>query len=159
MDDGDSLPLKHYPPEHGYDSPVHSPLPPYVDPEDTPSVRQKAGMPWTSLSPAYNGMSLPLPSKPGKGNKRTDFVLVYNSKDLDEVHDPQQKKKLQRHTRLRNLFLRELQRQGIEYFEEVLENKTYVKLHTSFSRLCQEAETVKLEMPLTGVSAIQISYL
>ena len=54
---------------------------------------------------------------------------------------------------MRDKFESELLEEGVEIQTDEINNYVYQKLHTPFHRLCKEAEKVKLEMPLIGVSS------
>ena len=89
---------------------------------------------------------------PEEKMKRIDYVLVYNKKDMDEISDSKKKQELKKTLELRDKFENELLDEGIEIQTDEINEVVYQKLHTPFYRLCQEAEKVKLEMPLIGVS-------
>ena len=73
--------------------------------------------------------------------EKTDYVLVH-SKDGSE--DPQNEEK-------RKIFEDALRKERFT-IEEFIGDKVFKKLHCQFERLCEEAERVKLEMPLEEVS-------
>lgn len=72
--------------------------------------------------------------------KQVDYVLVYDhrtqSNDFDKV---------------RRQFQHSLEEEGLELFEEQLDEVTFVRIFCPFQRLCKEAEAMKLEMNLKGV--------
>ncbi len=84
--------------------------------------------------------------------KRIDYVLVHSKKTPDEETDPDEKKVLQRRIKLRHRFEAALVDEKIEIQADSYGEKDYLKLHVPFERLCKEAEHVKLDMPLHGVS-------
>ena len=87
-------------------------------------------------------------------SKRIDYVLVYEKKALDEVHDAEDRADLKMRLDYRDRFEECLQIEGIDVQKEVLDENVFLKLHTPFNRLCQEADAMKLELPLKGVSSI-----
>ncbi|XP_074619855.1 anoctamin-7-like [Acropora palmata] len=68
-----------------------------------------------------------------------DYVLVHKTGDNSNVHE-----------KLRKKYERELHDQGFRLDRKYTADKTFVVLHCSFERLCEEAEKVSLEMPLEG---------
>lgn len=70
-----------------------------------------------------------------------DYVLVYKTGDNSNVRE-----------KLRKKYESELHDQGFRLDRKYTADKTFVVLHCSFERLCEEAEKVSLEMPLEGVS-------
>lgn len=82
-------------------------------------------------------------SEEGKNSKylHHDYVLVHRTGDNRNLHE-----------KLRKKFEAELHLQGFRVERKYTSNKTFVILHCSFERLCEEAEHVSLEMPLAGVS-------
>ena len=85
--------------------------------------------------------------------KRIDFVLSFPKEDSDYDSDDEKefeqkkKKKL-----LRKKFHSAVKAEGLECREEELGESVYLLLHAPFGRLCEQAEDVKLEMPLKDVS-------
>ena len=86
-------------------------------------------------------------SSEGKNNKflHQDYVLVHKTGDNRNVHE-----------KLRKKYESELHAQGFRVDRLYTADKTFVVLHCSFERLCEEAEKVSLEMPLAGVSLLSI---
>lgn len=80
-------------------------------------------------------------SEEGKNSKylHHDYVLVHRTGDNRNLHE-----------KLRKKFEAELHLQGFRVERKYTSNKTFVILHCSFERLCEEAEHVSLEMPLAG---------
>lgn len=78
-----------------------------------------------------------------KNNKflHHDYVLVHRTGDNRNLHE-----------KLRKKYEAELHAQGFRVDRKYTAEKTFVVLHCSFERLCEEAEHVSLEMPLAGVS-------
>ena len=70
-----------------------------------------------------------------------DYVLVHKTGDSFNLHEKMRKK-----------YESELHDQGFRLDRKYTADKTFVVLHCSFERLCEEAEKVSLEMPLEGVS-------
>lgn len=75
--------------------------------------------------------------------KRTfvDYVLVFDKDDESEFNENQRKQ-----------FESLLTTEGIEIHRTQIGNHVYAELCCSFERLCLEAESIFLEMPLIGVS-------
>ena len=88
-------------------------------------------------------------SNEGRNNKflHHDYVLVHKTGDNRNLHE-----------KLRKKYESELHAQGFRVDRMYTADKTFVVLHCSFERLCEEAETVSLEMPLAGVSLLSISF-
>lgn len=84
-------------------------------------------------------------SSEGKNNKflHHDYVLVHKTGDNRNLHE-----------KLRKKYESELHAQGFRVDRKYTADKTFVVLHCSFERLCEEAEKVSLEMPLAGVSEL-----
>ena len=75
--------------------------------------------------------------------EKTDYVLVH-SRDGSEDRQNEE---------TRNMFEDALRKERFTIGEPVvIGDKVFKKLHCQFERLCEEAEQVKLEMPLEGVS-------
>jgi len=83
----------------------------------------------------------------GKNNKflHHDYVLVHRTGDNRNLHE-----------KLRKKYESELQAQGFRVDRKYTAESTFVVLHCSFERLCEEAEHVSLEMPLAGVRLLAI---
>ena len=84
--------------------------------------------------------------------KRIDYVLVHSRDKPEDTQSQSKKKDLEKKERLRKRFEDALRHQGFSIKVVEIEKKVYKKLHCPFKRLCEEAERVKLEMPLEGVS-------
>ncbi|XP_060551191.1 anoctamin-4-like isoform X4 [Ruditapes philippinarum] len=82
--------------------------------------------------------------------KRIDYVLVHKVKTSDEYDDEEKKQSKKRKEDLRDRFEKAIRAEGFSIKEEIIDGYVYKKLHCPFKRLCKEAETVKLEMPLRG---------
>ncbi len=87
--------------------------------------------------------------------KRIDYVLSFKKDDSDYDSDDekefeQKKKKKQ----LRKKFFNAIKDTKLEVREEELGENYYLLIHAPFARLCEEAEDIKLEMPLKDVSWI-----
>lgn len=81
-------------------------------------------------------------SSEGKNNKfmHYDYILVHKTGDTRNLQE-----------KLRKKYESELHAQGFRVERKYTAEKTFVTLHCSFERLCEEAEKVSLEMPLAGV--------
>ena len=81
-------------------------------------------------------------SKEGSRQKflHFDFVLVHKPGENNNVHE-----------KLRERFESHLTDQGFRIERKYTTERTFLILHCSFDRLCEEAELVCLEMPLAGV--------
>ena len=84
--------------------------------------------------------------------KRVDYVLVHNRERSDETSNQSKKESLQKKERLRKRFEDALRQTGFSIKSVEVDKLVFTKLHCPFKRLCEEAERVKLEMPLEGVS-------
>lgn len=91
---------------------------------------------------------------PKEKMKRIDYVLVYNKKNMDDIVSEKKTRQRQKKIELQEKFEAALLEEGVEIESEEIHDTVYQKLHTPFHRLCQEAEKVKLEMPLIGVSTL-----
>ncbi len=88
----------------------------------------------------------------GEEIKFIDYVLVYSSKLSDDTCDEIKKEKHESQIRIRHHFEAAMVEEGIEMKSDSYGNSVYMKLHVPFRRLCKEAERMRLEMPLEGVS-------
>ena len=86
-----------------------------------------------------NGYSRPKMVK--RKRSFVDYVLVFDNEDESEFNEKQ-----------RDIFEKALSDEHIDVSRTPIGNHTYVELCCSFERLCEEAETIFLEMPLLGVS-------
>ncbi|XP_063415358.1 anoctamin-4-like isoform X1 [Mytilus trossulus] len=85
-------------------------------------------------------------------SKRIDIVLIHpDSKADDGSLSSKEKRKIQVREKLREIFENTLRDEGFIVEESVLKDKVYKKIHCPFKRLCIEAETTNLEMPLLGL--------
>ena len=84
-------------------------------------------------------------------DKRIDYVLVHPIVDLKTITDEEEKKEEERKIELREKFEQAMREEKLLKQTEVIGDKIYTKIHCPFRRLCEEAETVSLEMPLAGV--------
>ena len=86
------------------------------------------------------------------GPKRIDMVLVYDDKKPEEEEEDEDRAMNLKRRDLRAKFERLLVKEGIEMQKERMDaNLKIIKLHTTFMRLCKEAEKMSLELPLHGV--------
>ena len=82
-----------------------------------------------------------LPKPEERKYKYCDYILTYETDDSDLLHMND-----------RDAFESALSDENFELIKCVIGKQTFVELYCSFERLCQEAETIFLEMPLAGVS-------
>ena len=92
-----------------------------------------------------------LGSKLKPEEKRIDYVLVHPNIDLKTITDEDDRKEEERKIELREKFEHAMKEEKLQKQTEVIGDKIYTKIHCPFRRLCEEAETVSLEMPLAGV--------
>lgn len=95
-----------------------------------------------------------LGSKLKPEEKRIDFVLVHPVVDLKTITDEDDRKEEERKIELREMFEDAMKEEKLKKQTEIIDGLIYTKIHCPFRRLCEEAETVSLEMPLTGVSIV-----
>jgi len=88
--------------------------------------------------------------------KRIDFVLVHPNLNLKEIEDEDDRMDYMRQEELREKFEIAMKEEALQKQKIVIDDKVYTKLHCPFRRLCEEAELVSLEMPLTGVCAMLV---
>ena len=107
----------------------------------------------TNLSKDYQKIALELAlpdskkiKKKDEKNVLPDMVLVFNVDDSDVVHKKE-----------RDVFESLIQDEDVTIVYNVINENVFVELYASFERLCQEAETVALEMPLEGVQQFLIT--
>ena len=81
--------------------------------------------------------------------KRIDYILVYPVKDIQKENGQTNVKKRQEQ---RQSFIAALLEEGVIIQKDINANEILLKLHVPFQKLCEEAERIKLEMPLAGVS-------
>jgi hypothetical protein len=100
-----------------------------------------------NLNKDYQKLALELVHQDSKKSKRKrnnsflpDIVLVFNVDDSDILHKKE-----------REIFESKIKDEDVNIVYNIIENTVFVELYASFERLCQEAETVALEMPLEGV--------
>jgi len=96
---------------------------------------------------------------PAESQKRIDYVIVYENKSEDEVGGERERRKMRRNLEFRANFLKALEYDGIEVKEDVIGNNVFMQLHVPFYRLCEQAEKIKLELPLKGVRKYLLSFL
>ena len=85
--------------------------------------------------------------------KRIDFVLAFPRMDSDyDSDDEKEFERKKKKKQLRKRFHSAVKGEGLECREEELGENVYLLLHAPFGRLCEQAEDVKLEMPLKDVS-------
>eukprot|EP00111_Clytia_hemisphaerica_P008657 TCONS_00025310-protein len=93
----------------------------------------------------YRKLALELATNSSKSKKNIeryslpDFVLTYNIHDSDTLHKKE-----------RETFEAKMRDEDIKIAYDIIGENMYVQLYPTFERLCQEAETVALEMPLEG---------
>ena len=87
---------------------------------------------------------------PTETMKRIDYVIVREKEKVDEAKS-KDSKKLQTRLQRQKKFEMAMQQEEVEVQEEGIGDNVLMKLHVPFKRLCQEAERIKLEMPLEGV--------
>ena len=89
--------------------------------------------------------------------KRIDIVLIHTDpKQKDDLSlNAKERKKVETRERVREVFEKALQEEGFLIEKTILKDVVYKKLHCPFRRLCLEAETINLEMPLLGVNIMQ----
>ncbi|KAJ8028117.1 Anoctamin-7 [Holothuria leucospilota] len=87
--------------------------------------------------------------------KRVDYVLVYKERDENEIEDKEEREEYLKIKNLRERFQDALVHvEKVSYQEMQIGDKIYVKLSCPFTRLCQEAENINLEMPLKGAAIV-----
>ena len=86
-------------------------------------------------------------------DKRIDFVLVHPVVDLKTITDEEERREEERKIQLREKFEDAIKDEKLKKQSETIDGLIYTKIHCPFRRLCEEAETVSLEMPLAGVGA------
>ncbi|XP_033632205.1 anoctamin-3-like isoform X1 [Asterias rubens] len=85
--------------------------------------------------------------------KRIDYVLVYAKEDDADYEDTDDIEDCQRRAELRKRFKKAAKEtEGLEIREKDMVDKVYVLIHCPFSRMCHQAESVNLEMPLEGAA-------
>lgn len=87
--------------------------------------------------------------------KRVDYVLIYEERDENDFEDEEEREEYLKRKSLRERFQKALVNvEKVSCQEMQIGNKIYVKLSCPFTRLCQEAENINLEMPLKGVRVL-----
>ncbi|KAK2168459.1 hypothetical protein NP493_1230g00018 [Ridgeia piscesae] len=79
--------------------------------------------------------------------KRIDYILIYPVKDIQKQNGQTNVKKRQEQ---RQSFIAALLEEGVIIQKDINANEILLKLHVPFQKLCEEAERIKLEMPLAG---------
>lgn len=86
-------------------------------------------------------------------SKRIDMVLIHRNPDFKiESLNAKDRKKVETRQRVREVFEDSLRKEGFLIEKSVHKEKVYKKIHCPFKRLCIEAETTNLEMPLLGLT-------
>ncbi|XP_071950659.1 anoctamin-7-like isoform X2 [Antedon mediterranea] len=85
--------------------------------------------------------------------KRIDYVLVYKQEDTYNM-ESEEKLEYEYKQNLRERFEKLLERDGLEIAKSEIGNRTFVKIHCPFKKLCEVAEDMKLQMPLKNASII-----
>ncbi|CAN8032445.1 unnamed protein product, partial [Ixodes persulcatus] len=80
--------------------------------------------------------------------REVDYVLVYECDDPDGHYSGELE--LNRH--YRELYESAMRAEGLLLDQEFIGDYVFLKVHCPFQRLCQEAENVRLDLPLDGVS-------
>ena len=88
-------------------------------------------------------------------DKRIDFVLVHPVVDLKTITDQEERLEEERKVQLREKFEEAMKEEKLKRQSETIDGLVYTKIHCPFRRLCEEAETVSLEMPLAGVGGVE----
>lgn len=80
-------------------------------------------------------------------HREVDYVLVYES---DETASPySEEMELSRH--YRQLYEGAMKSEGLVLDQEFIGDYVFLKVHCPFQRLCEEAENVRLDLPLDGL--------
>ncbi|XP_064481991.1 anoctamin-4-like [Ornithodoros turicata] len=79
--------------------------------------------------------------------REVDYVLVYATA-VERTHLTEEAQLSQHH---RLLFEKAMKDEGLLLEEEFIGSYVFVKVHCPFERLCQEAERVRLDLPLDGL--------
>lgn len=128
-------------PLSAYDSPVHNGLDDHVEKKKKKSKKGRLTRRETNRL---------------VGLRRIDYVLVYDKQYetySGDTADSTIKESVIKYHHYWKRFLSNLAEEKLEYeMKEGPEGTMYLKLHTTFERLCQEAERMNLELPLEGVS-------
>ncbi|CAN8006180.1 unnamed protein product [Ixodes hexagonus] len=80
-------------------------------------------------------------------HREVDYVLVYECDDLDGHYSGELE--LNRH--YRELYESAMKSEGLLLDQEFIGDYVFLKVHCPFQRLCQEAENVRLDLPLDGL--------
>ncbi|XP_076315841.1 anoctamin-7-like [Tachypleus tridentatus] len=78
-----------------------------------------------------------------------DYVLLYEFMDPEDL-DENEKVKEGKRQKYRELFNTQMLAEGLIYKEERVGKYVFVKVECPFDRLCKEAETMRLDIPLDG---------
>ncbi|XP_033099885.1 anoctamin-7-like isoform X2 [Anneissia japonica] len=85
--------------------------------------------------------------------KRIDYVLVYKPEDTYNM-EIEEKTEYERRMLWRETFEKMIQEDGLEIEECEIGTHIFVKIHCPFKRLCEQAEDMKIQMPLKNASII-----
>ncbi|KAH8042641.1 hypothetical protein HPB51_024873 [Rhipicephalus microplus] len=80
--------------------------------------------------------------------KEVDYVLVY---ECDDVSRSYQEAEWELHRRYRELYEDAMRSEGLQMDQEHIGEYVFLKVHCPLQRLCQEAENVRLDLPLEGL--------
>lgn len=81
-----------------------------------------------------------------------DYVLVYERIDYDNDDDDENEK--MKKEKQRQVFQLAMQAESLQLEEEKIGKYVFIKIHCPFKRLCEEAQTLKMEFPLVGLDWI-----
>ncbi|XP_023221266.1 anoctamin-7-like isoform X1 [Centruroides sculpturatus] len=92
-------------------------------------------------------------------NKPIDYVLVYERIDYEYGDDDDEDEENNENVKMmkekqRQMFKMAMQAEGLELEEEKIGKYVFIKIHCPFGRLCEEAQTLKMEFPLVGLDWI-----
>ncbi|KAL1434021.1 hypothetical protein MTO96_012020 [Rhipicephalus appendiculatus] len=80
--------------------------------------------------------------------KEVDYVLVY---ECDDVSRSYQEAEWELHRHYRELYENAMRSEGLQMDQEHIGEYVFLKVHCPVQRLCQEAENVRLDLPLEGL--------
>ena len=80
------------------------------------------------------------------------FSQVHDAKIADDEEDPEERALINQRALDRSKFEYLLKDQGFTIQRSQIDGFVYTKLFCPFKRLCKEAELVKMEMPIKGVT-------
>lgn len=106
------------------------------------------------MNPRWSNIAAQCLRRPSRSNEGMSHLESSPHRQLSQATLASNRNHLHFSGRHRHLFELAMRQEGLVLEEEIVGNYVFIKVHTPFDRLCQEAENIRLDMPLDGVSSI-----